>query len=85
MSNLLLRDIFKIPISPDIIECYRILGYEYMCIYQLHIKYDNIRSQVRDATYYDQKRQLKQLQSQLPVVNYTVMRLVFYHVLKKNI
>lgn len=85
MSNLLLRDIFKLPLSTDIIECYRILGYEYMHIYQLHIKYDRLRSQARDATYYNLQRQLKLLQSQLPNVNYTTMRLVFYHVLKKNI
>ena len=84
-NNQLLRDIFKIPLSSDVIECYRILGYNFIHMYDLHIKYDKLRSQHHNAAYYDEKQHLKLLQLQLPIVNYNIIRVVFYNILKKNI
>ena len=44
MSNdRLLRDIFKIQLNDIVHECYRTLGYNYMYMYSLHIKYDALR------------------------------------------
>ena len=84
MDNRLIRDIFKIPLTSSVMECYRILGYNYMYMYLLHVKYSELRLMPHDTNYYIAKLRLKSIQQSLRV-NCTYIKLVFSNVLKKNL
>ena len=83
--DILLRDIFKLLITDDIISCYLRLGYKYLHMYELHTKYNKLRLMPRNNEYYTYKQKLKVLRKSLRINNEDYVKSIFYTHLKKNV